>query len=287
MQLTGETHSLWSGALRGATTTEGPHLYKIDGMYYLIVAEAGTGYNHAVTIARSETVTGPYEGNRRNPIITHRHLGRDFPIGNVGHADIVETQTGEWWMVMLASRPYGGYYRNLGRETFMAPVRWEEGWPIVSPGIGRVEFVHPAPDLPEQRWPTSPACDNFEADKLDFRWNFLRTPRGDFWSLAERPGYLRLCLRPQMISNWENPSFVGRRQQHLSFAARTAMEFAPQSANEVAGLVLLQNSDFQYRFVYTLADGATVVRLVKRAAGREAGLCQAVVPESGGRRAGV
>ena len=281
MQLTGESYSLWSGALRGATTTEAPHLYKIDGMYYLMVAEAGTSYNHAVTIARSETITGPYEGNRRNPILTHRHLGHDFPIGNVGHADIVETQTGEWWMVMLASRPYGGYYRNLGRETFMAPMRWEQGWPIVSPGLGRVGFVHTAPDLPEQRWPTAPACDNFEADRLGFQWNFLRTPRGNFWSLTERPGYLRLYLRPQMISKWQNPSFICRRQQHLSFAARAAMEFTPQSANEEAGLVLLQNSDFQYRFVYTLTNGGAVVRLVKRAAGEEEVLAEK--PVSAGR----
>jgi xylan 1,4-beta-xylosidase len=269
MQLKGEKHSLWAGALHRARAPEAPHLYKIDGMYYLMIAEGGTGHTHAVTIARSETVTGPYEGNPRNPILTHRHLGRDYPIVNVGHADIVETQNGEWWMVMLASRPYGGYYRNLGRETFMAPVRWEEGWPIVSPGIGRVEFVHPAPDLPEQHWPTCPACDHFDTDTLDYRWNFLRTPRGDFWSLSERPDYLRLRLRPQMISKWENPSFIGRRQQHLSFEARTVMEFAPQSADEVAGLVLLQNSDFQYRFVYTLAGGETVIRLVKRSQGEE------------------
>jgi len=274
MQLTGAKHSLWSGALREAWATEGPHLYKIDGMYYLIVAEAGTGHTHAATIARSEAITGPYKSNPRNPILTHRHLGRDHPIVNVGHADIVETQAGEWWMVMLASRPYGGYYRNLGRETFMVPMRWEERWPIINPGIGRVEFTHPAPDLPEQRWPTTPACDHFEANRLGFQWNFLRTPRGDFWSLAERPGYLRLHLHPQMISKWENPSFICRRQQHLSFAVRTAMEFMPQSTNEEAGLVLLQNSDFQYRFVYTLTDDGTVVTLVKRNAGGEETLAE-------------
>jgi alpha-N-arabinofuranosidase len=269
MQLTGPRYALWKAALRGARWPEAPHIYRINGIYYLMIAEGGTGHDHAVTIARSETVTGPYESNPRNPILTHRHLGRDYPIVNVGHADIVETQVGEWWMVMLASRPYGGYYRNLGRETFMVPMRWEEGWPIVSPGLGRVEFVHPAPNLPEQRWPTPAACDHFEADRLGFQWNFLRTPHEDFWSLTERPGYLRLHLRSQMISKWENPTFICRRQQHLSFAARTVMEFTPQSVNEEAGLVLLQNSDFQYRFVHALTDGGAVVRLVKRAAGEE------------------
>jgi xylan 1,4-beta-xylosidase len=222
-----------------------------------------------VTIARSETITGPYHSNPRNPILTHRHLGLDYPIVNTGHADIVQTQDGEWWMVLLASRPYGGYYRNLGRETFLTPVRWEDGWPIVSPGSGRIEFSYAAPDLLEHRCPTPAACDNFETDGLAFQWNFLRTPRELFWSLTERPGYLRLRLRPQAITRWENPSFVGRRQQHLRFVARTALEFTPQDENEAAGIVLLQNNDFHFRCVLTLERGDNVIQLVRRRAGQE------------------
>jgi xylan 1,4-beta-xylosidase len=274
MQLVGEKVSLWDGAVRGAMWAEAPHLYKIDGLYYLMIAEGGTHHDHAVTIARSESVTGPYEGNPRNPVLTHRHLGLDYPIVNTGHADIVQTQKGEWWMVCLASRPYGGYYRNLGRETFLMPVRWEGGWPIVSPGSGRIESVYPAPDLAEHRRSTLSACDNFDGPKLALCWNMLRTPREDFWSLTKRPGHLRLRLRPQMISQWENPSFVGRRQQHLNFAARTALEFTPASQNEVAGIALLQNSDFQFRLVYALKAGKTVIRLVIRQEGQEAVLAQ-------------
>jgi len=268
MQLAGEKHVLWDGAC-GGVYAEGPHLYKIDGLYYLMIAEGGTGHDHAVTIARSETVTGPYHSNPRNPILTHRHLGLDYPIVNTGHADIVQTQDGEWWMVLLASRPYGGYYRNLGRETFLTPVRWEDGWPVVSPGSGRVEFSYAAPDLPEHRCPAPAACDNFETKELAFHWNFLRTPREPFWSLTERPGYLRLRLRPQAITGWENPSFVGRRQQHLHFVARTVLEFTPQDENEAAGIVLLQNNDFHFRCVLTLEHGDTVIQLVRRRAGQE------------------
>ncbi len=94
-------------------------------------------------------------------------------------------------------RPYGGYYYNLGRETFLVPVRWEEDWPIVSPGTGRVEFEYPAPNLPEKKWDAMPARDDFDAAALAYHWNFLRTPREDFYSLTERPDYLRLQLRPQ------------------------------------------------------------------------------------------
>src|SRR5690606_9998651 len=147
-------------------------------------------------------------GNPGNPILTHRHLGRDYPIVNVGHGDLVETPNGEWWFVVLASRPYGGYYRNLGRETFLVPVRWENGWPVMSPGEGRVLFEYPCPDLPADDRPAEAACDHFDGPELDFKWVFLRTPRESFWSLAERPGHLRLKLRPQMITRKENPSFV-------------------------------------------------------------------------------
>jgi len=273
MRLIGEPHVLWDGALKGAVWAEAPHIYKIKEHYYLMIAEGGTGHNHAVTIARSTTIAGPYETNPRNPIMTHRHLGQDYPIVGTGHADLVETQSGEWWMVLLAMRPYGGYYYNLGRETFLVPVCWEEGWPIVSPGSGRVEFTYPAPDLPEHRWPSTPACDHFDAQTLSPCWNLLRTPHDDFWSLSERPGYLRLRLRPQRLSELTTPSFIGRRQQHINFAVRTALEFTPHNSSECAGLVLVQSNEFHFQLVVT--QGAeTVVRLVKRAHGAEETLAE-------------
>lgn len=279
MRLKGQKHVLWNGALKDARWAEGPHLYKINGTYYLMIAEGGTGHDHAVTIARSQAITGPYEPNLRNPILTHRHLGLDYAIVGTGHADLVETQNGEWWLVCLAMRPYGGYYYNLGRETFLTPVRWEDGWPVVSPGVGRVEFEHPAPNLPECRWPSRPACDNFESRALDLCWNFLRTPRETFYSLAERPGYLRLRLRPQMLSEWANPSFVGRRQQHVHFAARAVMEFTPGGPHEEAGLVLLQNNDFHFRFVVTQdTERVPIVRLVRREKGAETTLAEQSAP---------
>ena len=166
-------------------------------------------------------------------------------------------------MVLLAMRPYGGYFYNLGRETFLVPVRWEDGWPVVAAGSGRVESVGQAPNLPEHRWPSLPVCDHFETQTLALHWNFLRTPRDDFWSLSARPGYLRLQLRPERLTDQANPSFVGRRQQHMRFAARAALEFKPQHDYECAGLVLLQNNEFHFRFVIT-GGAVTTVRLVKR-----------------------
>ncbi len=268
MQLVGETYALWDGALKRAAYAEAPHIYKVDSLYYLMIAEGGTEHRHAVTIARSNSITGPYESNCSNPILTHRHLGQNYPIVGTGHADLVQTQTGEWWMFMLAMRPYSGYFYNLGRETFLAPVRWEAGWPIVSPGTGRVEFSYPVPDLPETTWPKLPARDDFDSSTLAFHWNFLRTPREEFYSLSERPGHLRLRLRPQRLSELANPSFVGRRQQHIHFTTECAMEFTPQSEHECAGLALIQNNNFHFQFVITKTT-EPVLRLIKRAHGEE------------------
>ena len=268
MCLVGEEHVLWDGAVKGAVWAEAPHIYKVDGRYYLLIAEGGTEHHHAITVARSDSMTGPYESNRGNPILTHRHLGLDYPIVGTGHADFIETQNGEWWAVMLAMRPYGGYFYNLGRETFLAPMRWEDGWPLISPGIGRLEFTYPVPDLPEQTWPAVPTRDDFDSSTFAFHWNFLRTPPDEFASLTDRPGYLRLKLRPQKLSEQTNPSFVGRRQQHIHFQAQCAIEFAPQNEHEYAGLTLIQNNSFYYLFAITKRD-EPAIQLIKRAQGVE------------------
>ncbi|CAG7644381.1 Non-reducing end alpha-L-arabinofuranosidase BoGH43B [Paenibacillus solanacearum] len=262
-RLIGPRYSLWDGALKFIHAQEGPHVYKVDGYYYLFIAEGGTGFTHSVTVARSREITGPYEGAKTNPILTHRHLGQEAAITNVGHGDIVQTGSGQWWMVCLGTRPYGGGYRNLGRETFLVPLAWEKGWPVVNPGKGIVETQLTRPNLPACKWPLPPVCDSFDRAALDMRWSFVRTPRGDFWSLTERPGHLRLRLKPDRLTDWSNPAVIARRQQHKSFAARTVMEFTPRANEEAAGLVLLQTSDFHLRFEYAMAEGQRRLRLVE------------------------
>lgn len=126
------------GYARKSVWAEGPHLYRKDGYYYLIHAEMGTEQNHCVVVARSKTVTGPYEYCLANPILTHRHLGKNYPVTCVGHADLVEDSAGNWYLVALGCRPQEGY-TLMGRETFLAKVTWEDGWPVVNPGIGHLE----------------------------------------------------------------------------------------------------------------------------------------------------
>jgi Beta-xylosidase len=281
MKLKGKSYTLWKGALKNAAFVEGPHLYKINGMYYLLISEGGTEHNHSITIAKSEKILGPYEGNPGNPILTHRHLGKSYPISNAGHGDLVETQKGEWYMAALASRPYGGYYKNLGRETFLIPVQWEDEWPIVSPGNGKIEFSYKMPNLSTSFVRKNEIRDDFDSEVLNYKWNTIRTPKEQFWSLTERLGFLRLKVRPigmldklspppfgpfknyEHDGNTESPSFIGRRQQHINFEASTKMEFNPQNEHEAAGIALVQNDNHQFRLEYSIENGKNIIRLIK------------------------
>ena len=271
-KLLGERHILRTdGAVYNASAPEGPHLYHIGEYYYLMIAEGGTSMNHAVSIFRSRSLTGPYEVNPRNPVFTHRNFSRKSEINSTGHADLIETQNGEWWAFMLASRPDGGAFRRLGRETYAVPVIWEDKWPVFSPDTGRIEFSFPAPNLPEHHWPSLPACEQFDSPALPYPFSLLRTPSTEFppYSLKERPGFLRLFCRPQTLAEYHCPAFVGRRQQHLSFCTQARMEFKPAQEGEWAGLVILMSAGYHLRFETGLLDGEKQIRLVQRIAGQE------------------
>lgn len=157
-ELTGDKVVLWDGT--GGIYPEGPRLFKRNGWYYLLIAEGGTLHHHTTTFARSQSVWGPFEPSVRNPVLTHKHLAREYPIHNVGHADMVELADGSWWGVCLASRPrggfydggntkysFGGYYRNLGRETFLFPIAWpaDDVSPLFCADSGKLEFTYDVP----------------------------------------------------------------------------------------------------------------------------------------------
>lgn len=263
MKLTGESYPAWHGALRGVEWPEGPHIYKKDGWYYLLISEGGTGPNHAVSIARSKSLKEPFEGYRANPILTHRHLGQDYPIVNVGHPDIVETQNGEWWMVCLASRTRGGYYRNLGRETFLVPFVWENGWPVVNPGKGIIEDRVATPSLPLCTGGTVSAKEDFDGAKLPMHFMYLRNPKPENYSLTANPGFLRLKTDADTISSKGTPSYVCRRQLAFDFTAETSLHFEPKTENENAGLVIYQSQSFHYQFLVGKKAEHTVISLVR------------------------
>lgn len=275
-ELVGEKKKIWGGAMKNAWCPEAPHLYKKDGWYYLMIAEGGTGYFHSVTIARSRTVTGYYEGYDGNPILTHRNLGHDALITNTGHADLVELKDGSWYMVFLASRPYGGQHKNMGRETFIAPMIWEDGWPVVCPGKGVVEWSYPAPELPEYKVEKKKETDHFDTEELGMEWNFLGTPKADMFKLENSCLSIRTLARPlewlgqehakAMLADKEKSvncaGFVGRRQQHKSYQVEVKMKFLPKE-EQTAGLIILQNNYHSLRLEMALENGEKVLRVIK------------------------
>ena len=269
---------------------EGPHIYKKDGMYYLVCAEGGTSVNHSVVVFRADNVWGPWEPWDQNPILTQRHLdddARDFPITSVGHADFVQTPAGDWWAVFLGTRPYRGNEYNTNRETYLLPVDWPEGgWPtIIDPKTeAEIPYVLDRPDLPEGSapYPTSgnfTITDDFEGDGLDVYWASIRDATTDWRRLDD--GALVLDARPVSLSELGTPSFVGRRQQHITMSAETVVRFDPQSESERAGLAAFQNDEAYLLASVGLRGGERVVELERRFQGEAETLTSAPLPDSG------
>jgi xylan 1,4-beta-xylosidase len=223
--------------------TEGPHLYRKDGYYYLVTAEGGTSYEHAVTVARARDIQGPYEVHPDNPLLTSRGKP-ELTLQKAGHGSFVETQAGEWYLAHLCGRPLEPLGRcNLGRETALQKLEWPEGdWPRLAEGGNAPRVSVPAPDLPAHPFEPEPEKDDFDAPELAIHWQTLRLPHDESWlSLTARPGYLRLYGRESLISR-HRQSLVGRRLQAHHAAAETCLEFEPEHFQQMAGLVAYYNT---------------------------------------------
>ena len=249
-RLVGKRHNIFTGTPLGFT--EGPHLYKRNGWYYLITAEGGTGWGHAVTMARSQTLLGPYELHPDVHILTARHRP-DVALQRAGHADLVETQSGETYMVYLCGRPLSNRGRcTLGRETAIQQMTWgADGWlrTIDEEGVPMVDT--PAPQgLTPQSHSAPLVREEFDTDTLPIDFQWLRSPRPDrLFSLRARQGHLRLYGRETIGSLFEQ-ALVARRQQAHCFSASTCVEFEAQHFQQMAGLVCYYNSaKFHYFYV--------------------------------------
>jgi xylan 1,4-beta-xylosidase len=236
--------------------TEAPHLYKRDGYYYLITAEGGTGWGHAVTMARSRTLDGPYELHPDVYILT----ARDRPnaeLHRAGHADLVDTQQGETYMVYLCGRPLRNRGRcTLGRETAIQPMTWgADGWLRTMDGSGLPLSNAPAPGLPAHVVPPRPSREDFDGPELPIDFQWLRTPWPDeLFSLTARPGHLRLFGRETIGSQFRQ-ALVARRQQSHCASITTVVEFEPEHFQQMAGLTCYYNSA-KFHYLYISHDDA-------------------------------
>ncbi|MFD1541703.1 glycoside hydrolase family 43 protein [Nonomuraea guangzhouensis] len=225
--------------------TEGPHLYRIDGWYYLMVAEGGTGYEHGVTVLRSRELAGPYEEDPAGPMLTARH-DPTLELQKAGHGCLVETQGGEWYLAHLAARPYTRRGPCvLGRETAIQRVEWTDGWPRVAGGVPAVEV--PAPDLPPHPHPDSRLHEPFAAD-----WSTLRRPASPDWLRVEGD---RLTIEGgQSPYGLRTPSLVARRVTSVTSTLETVVRFEPGSVHQAAGITAYYNSR-NWHYLALTTDG--------------------------------
>jgi xylan 1,4-beta-xylosidase len=235
-RLVGERRVIFEGTPLGLT--EAPHLYKRGGYYYLITAEGGTGWGHAVTMARARSLTGPYELHPDVYILSARHRP-DAPLQRAGHADLVETPAGETYMVYLCGRPLRNRGRcTLGRETAIVRMEWGgDGWLRTADGTGIPQVEVAGPDVPAQAFRAPAARSDFDDSALPIEFQWLRSPHPEeLFSLIARPGHLRLYGR-ETIGSLFRQALVARRQQAHCFSASTVVDFEPEHFQQMAGLV--------------------------------------------------
>ncbi|WP_228892901.1 glycoside hydrolase family 43 protein [Pseudoduganella aquatica] len=254
---------------------EGPHLLKRGEYYYLIAAEGGTGDQHSEVVFRSSSVRGPFKPYEHNPILSQRSLDgkRANPVTSAGHAKFVQTQNGDWWATFLATRPYDADLYNIGRETFLLPVTWKDGWPMVLEAGKRIPFTAPKPKLPEQPRPELPMSgdiaytDEFTGAALSTQWIGVRTPAAPFYKLEQ--GALALTAGGQLGDLKSTPSFIGRRQQHHIAKVSTTLSFQPQRDGDRAGLVAYQSDESYLFYGISRIAGKNVLALYTRAKASE------------------
>lgn len=249
---------------------EGPHILKRDGFYYLIAAEGGTGDNHSEVVFRADTLRGPFVPYPNNPILSQRTMdpARANPISSAGHAKFVQTQNGDWWATFLATRPYRDGLYNIGRETFLLPVTWRDGWPHILGDGQAIPFAAPKPRLPSQPRSAVPVngdiryTDSFDGTKLAMQWIGVRTPKAPFYRLK---GGALIMGRGAPLGDMSGvPAFVGRRQQHHVATFSTVMRYMPEKDGDRAGLAAMQSDDAFLFFGITRNAGKPVVALYVR-----------------------
>jgi xylan 1,4-beta-xylosidase len=251
-RLVGEPRLIFRGTALGCV--EGPHLYRRGDYYYLMVAEGGTSWNHAVTVARASTIVGPYEPDPEGPLLSSRGDAQ-LALQKAGHASLVDSPSGEWFIAHLCGRPLGAERRcTLGRETAIQRVRWTvDGWLRLETGNG--PSIQPATRVPgpagePHAYPSRPPRDDFDSPTLGTDYQTLRAPADESWlSLTARPGHLRLVGResPQSL---HRQSLVARRVQSFRCRAETSVEFEPTSFQQMAGLICCyDDQNFYYAYV--------------------------------------
>jgi len=235
-ELIGPETVIWTRTQYRAVWAEAPHLYHRNGWFYLMTAEGGTAFEHSVMIARSRDVAGPYLPCPRNPVLTHRHLGSRVEVQSVGHGDLFAGDGDEWWMVVLATRPIAGHH-ILGRETHLARVTWEDDWPVVNAGLGRLHA------------PVARAGS----------WGSRGVPSAsDFLGVRGFPDFAHPSEAGLRLSSTGQPTALLRRLTSIESVVTITLDNIDRDA--VAGLVLRQSDEVQTRIEVARAEAGDGLR---------------------------
>jgi len=267
----GDIHHLGTGL--GGRYPEGPHIYKKDGYYYLLLAEGGTEQGHHVNILRSKNLFGPYVPNRANPILSHFNMEmQGSEIQGLGHADLVQAPDSTWWMICLGYRTSGYLLHVMGRETMLAPVRWDKNaWPVVN-GNGTIQVDMDCQTLPQVPMPADPIREEFNFVKrhvpadsyaslgLAMGWHSIGNPDLSRYSLTERKGWLRLKPTTTTLDKATSPTFVARRQTEKRFTSTTLLDASHMSEGMQAGITAYAAPLNHYDVLVEKKDGHLVVR---------------------------
>lgn len=261
-EIVGECKIISKGS--GGRDVEGPHMYKINNYYYLILAEGGTREGHMVTIMRSDSLWGPFESCPYNPILSNRDNSNEV-LQSVGHGDLIEDNNGNWWIVALATRPIK-HKTVIGRETILMPIVWtEDGWPIVKDryALSEVEIEGINEDTYEVQ---NYVKDDFDNDYLASCYSMMREFINERYSLKERKGWLSLKGDEYTLNDLSASSFIGRRQEEYEFVVNTKIDFKPNSDKEEAGLAVYLDNEHHMELVITIRNGQRTVILRKNVA---------------------
>lgn len=263
-KVAGEMINAWDGT--GERCCEGPHILKKGKYYYAIVAEGGTGYGHGINVARSESLFGPFEDSPYNPVL--RQFDAQAPIQRAGHGKLIEAIDGTWWCFYLMGRPNAHQYTTIGRETGLDPVQWtEDGWFTINNGNGPSN-EQTAPNVPIYKtniW----SRDDFDRPELNLNWEFVRRPDYGNFSLTERPGYCRIWTGDGQLSEIRAKNTLLRREQELSYHAKTKLEFTPTFLGEQAGLTCYYSTATYVRFSLCNVQGRALQLVINRNYGEE------------------
>ena len=291
----GEIHHLGTGL--GGRYPEGPHIYKKDGYYYLLLAEGGTEHGHHVNILRSKSLFGPYESNPSNPILSHFNMKmQNSNIQGLGHADLVQAPDESWWMICLGYRTSGYLQHVMGRETMLAPVKWEKvdstrstgsgqarsagsgqagspqgGWPVVNTdGTLQTNMLcKTLPLVPMAKDPVKEEFnyvernapkDSYHSLGMPMAWMSLCNPDYTRYSLKERKGFLRLYPTTTDLSMTASPTFVARRQTELNFTATALFDLSHLTESMQAGITAYAAPLNHYDVVAEKRDGQIYIK---------------------------